>query len=150
MSTRKDLPDGLPEDTIEKVFREELERHSNTLIDEIKDFLNKPPSEQVTEASAEVFPDQYCDGYTGIGLYLKDKTTKHYPFAKFVRDLPYVDVDIYMEEDIYVPDMVVDLVKTWFSECWFKAGGWDFPLPLEIIGHDGFGNGRAIKLTKSS
>lgn len=150
MSKRKELPNGLPEDAIENVFREELEKHSNTLIDEIKEFLSAPLSDQVIEGSVEVFSDEYCDGYTGIGLYLKEKATKHYPFADYVRNLPGIDVHSYMEEDIYIPDIVVDLVKDWFSECWFKAGGWDFPLALEISGHDGYGNGRAIKLTKSS
>ncbi|MCO1335868.1 hypothetical protein MO867_16150 [Microbulbifer sp. OS29] len=150
MRKRKVLPTGIPEETITTVFRKELDRHSNPLIDEIKKFLKQPLLEEITEASAEVFPDQYSDGNTSIGVYLKSGTIQHHSFAGFINDLPYIDIDNYMEDDINIPDMVVDLVKSWFSECWFKAGGWDFPVAIEISEHEGAGNGDTIKLTKSS
>jgi len=137
----------LTEDSIIRVYEKELDRHSEQLIQEIKKFISAPLSDEVKEASVEVFPDEYGDGYTGIGLYLTGKTTKHVPFADYVRDLPLVDIAWYRENDIYIADLVVDLVKKWFSESWFKAGGWEYPIAIEVGGHDGFGNGNFIKLT---
>lgn len=138
----------MPLDALNRVYLKELDRHSARLIGEIKDFLLIPISDDVTSATAEVFPDEYGDGYTSIGLYLAGKTTKHTPFAEYVNDLPLIDVESY-EEDISIPDLVVDHVKQWFAECWWKACGWEYELPLEIYGHESFGNGNSIKLTKN-
>jgi hypothetical protein len=148
MPKQKSLPEGLSEESIIGVYEKELDRHSENLIAEIKAFLALPLSAEVKEANVEVFPDEYGDGHVGIGLYLTGKTTKHTPFADSVRDLPLVDIESYNENEIYVVDLVVDVIKQWFSESWFKAGGWDFPLEIVMAGHDGFGNGKLINLTK--
>jgi hypothetical protein len=44
--------------------------------------------------------------------------------------------------------LVADLVKRWIAECWWKAGGWSWPLPAEIGVHDGIGDGTSIRLTE--
>lgn len=37
--------------------------------------------------------------------------------------------------------------KAWFAECWWKAGGWAYALPAEVVIHDDFGDGERIILT---
>ena len=147
MSKQKILPNGLEEDVISRAYKKELTRHQTDLIGEIKRFLVQPIAEDVKSAHAEIFPDEYGDGYVGIGLYLQGVTTKHIGFADYVRDLPGIDVFAYQEKDVSIPDLVVNLVKHWFAKSWFKAGGWDYPLEIEVNGHDGFGDGESIALT---
>ncbi|WP_188150707.1 hypothetical protein [Teredinibacter waterburyi] len=150
MSKQKILPNGLGEDVIARAYKKELARHQPQLIGEIKQFLAEPISEDIKGAYAEIFPDEYGDGYVGIGLYLEAITIKHIGFADYVRDLPSIDVFAYQENDVSIPDLVVNLVKQWFAESWFKAGGWDYPLAIDVNGHDGFGDGESIVLTSKS
>lgn len=147
MSKRKILPNGIPVDALNQVYLKELERHSVQLIAEIKLFLTDEIDADVKEATVEVFPDEYGDGYTSIGLYLSGQITKHVPFAEYVNDLPLIDVESYKEE-VSIPDLVVNHVKQWFAECWWKACGWEYKIPVELYGHEGFGDGNSIKLTK--
>lgn len=83
-------------------------------------------------------------------MYLQGSTTKHIGFADYVKDLPVIDTFAYQENEISIPDLVADLVKQWFAENRFKAGGWDYSLAIENNGHDGFGNGEFIRLTSKS
>ena len=147
MSKRKNLPTGMSEESIRKVYDKELSRHSDQLIEEIKAYLTKPIYSDVTSATVEVFPDEYGDGYTTIGLYLSGDKTTHVPFAEYVDDLPLIDVESYADE-IHIPNMVVDLTKQWFAECWWKACGWGYKLPMEIYGHEDSGDGNSIQLIK--
>lgn len=139
----------MPINSIKNVYINELERHSNQLIGEIKLFLVEQIPSDVTKATVEVFPDEYGDGYISIGLYLDSPNgAKHVAFAEYVNDLPLIDVQSY-EEEFSIPDLVVDYVKQWFSECWWKACGWDYNISVELYGHEGFGNGNSIKLTRN-
>lgn len=138
----------MPVDAISRVYARELGRHSAQLIEEIKSFLANEVASDVKEATVEVFPDEYGDGYTSVGLYLTGQVTKHIAFAEYVNDLPLIDVEGYKEE-VSIPDLVVDHVKQWFAECWWKACGWDYNIPVELNGHEGFGDGNSIKLTKN-
>lgn len=147
MTNQKKLPNGMNVESLNRVYTKELGRHSDALIDEIANFLDEVVPSDVNEISIQVFPDEYGDGYTSIGLYLHGKTTKHIPFAEYVNDLPLIDVDSYREV-ISIADMVVDHVKHWFSECWWKACGWKYNLPVTIGSMD-FGDGSIIQLTKN-
>ena len=150
MSKQKSLPEGLSEKTICDAYKKEMSRHSNKLIQEVRNFICTPIADDVKDATVEVFPDEYGDGSVSIGFYLNGITTKHIKFAEYANDLPLIDTQAYIEEDIHVAHLVVDLVKQWFAECWYKAGGWDYPLLVTLSGHDGFGNSDVINLTSKS
>ena len=150
MRKKKSLPNGLPEKVIKDAYDKELSRHSNQLIQEIRDFIKEPISSETKDATVEIFPDEYGDGHASIGLYLNGVTTKHIEFASYAKDLPLIDIQSYNENDIYVADLVVDLVKYWFAECWYKACGWDYPLAISVYGHEGFGEGNVIDITSKS
>ena len=146
MSKQKHLPNGMPIDAVSRAYTKELERHSEKLIEEISSFLAQRIPDGVSEATVEVFPDEYGDGVASVGLYLSGKLTKHIPFAEYVNDLPLIDVQSY-EDEFRVPDLIVDHVKRWFAESWWKACGWQYSLPVELFGHEGFGDCSSIKLT---
>lgn len=45
-------------------------------------------------------------------------------------------------------DLMADELRLWVSECWWKAGGWDYPIYTYLNVHDDFGNGDIIQLTE--
>ncbi len=152
------MPDGLSEQDFSHIYREHLEKHSASLINEIKFMLAQPVRPDVTQIYIEVFPDEYGDGYVSIGMYFEGKNKKidksdqsffpgrYLAFAEYANDLPLIDIETY-NEDFYVADLTVDEVKQWFASCWNEAGGKNYHLPVTLRGHEGFGNGKALTLT---
>ncbi len=51
------------------------------------------------------------------------------------------------DEDFGGPHIMADSAKAWFAECWWKAGGWDYPVPCCLSVHDGWGDGAVVRLT---
>ena len=159
MTKQKNLPDTLNQDQFMRIYRGELERHSDELISEIKQVLAITPNQDVTSAHLVVFPDEYGDGYATVSMYFDGKNKKidnadksifpgrHISFVEYVRDLPLVDVMAY-EERFPMRDLTVDMVKQWVAECWWKAGGWNYPLNVEIFAGEGFGKSESILLSK--
>ncbi len=47
-------------------------------------------------------------------------------------------------------ELAGNILKSWFAECWWKAGGWGYPLPTTVSVHDDWGDGSAIKLTETA
>jgi hypothetical protein len=43
-----------------------------------------------------------------------------------------------------------DVTKVWLAEWLWKAGGWDYPLPVEVAVHDEYGDGERILLAPRS
>ncbi|PCJ51663.1 MAG: hypothetical protein COA79_25610 [Planctomycetota bacterium] len=148
MTKRKSLPENMPFDSIKNVYIQELERHSNELIDELQEFIKKPIPSGESIAEITVFPDEYADGYVSISLYWSGIKTSSCSFAKYIDDLPLIDVASYFDE-FSIPDLQVNLVKQWFTESWWKAGGWVYPASFTLNGHDGFGEDNEIYLTQS-
>lgn len=147
MSKQKKLPDDLSEKVIANAILGELNKHSKQLIDEISEFTKQLIPKGVHSATVEVFPDEYGDGFVEIGFYFAGDVNTHIVFAEYANDLPLVDTLSY-EDKFSIPDLVVDLIKQWFAESWWKAGGWQYPIPILLYGHEDFGNGSSIKLTK--
>lgn len=145
MKKQKQFPKGMSIQSIRRAYIKEIERHSNELISEIKTILSQYSGSDFKSANIEIFPDEYGAGCTSIGLYLFKQSSKHIPMAQYLNDLPIIDIDAYPDE--YIPGLIIDIVKQWFAECWWKAGGWDYPLPVVLSGHEGIGNGELIQLT---
>jgi hypothetical protein len=154
------MPDGLTEEEFARIYRSQLERHSEALIAEIKTMLSQPVHPDVSEIQVEVFPDQDGDGYASIEMYFEGRNKKvdrkdqsFFPgrslsFAKYVDDLPMTDMEAY-EDSFSVTDLTVELVKQWFASCWEAAGGKIYQLPVSLEGHEDFGDSDVIKLTDS-
>jgi hypothetical protein len=46
-------------------------------------------------------------------------------------------------------DIVAATLTAWVAECWWKAGGWSYPLPAALDVAEGYGGATAIKLTEA-
>ncbi|HSW03119.1 hypothetical protein [Aquabacterium sp.] len=60
------------------------------------------------------------------------------------------DERYYTDEDFGGLDLIAQALSAWFAECWWKAGGWRYPLPTLLQVHDGFGGGKAIQLSEAA
>jgi len=45
--------------------------------------------------------------------------------------------------------LAANALKAWVAECWWKAGGWSYPVPTAVVVHDGFGDGKSIALSEN-
>jgi len=144
------LPPNIPSEKVAGIFRDSLEKMSDGLIEQIHGFIERPVANDVDAAEFQIFPDEYCDGASSIWMYFsgannKVDSTDDRLFAgrslEFLSDfsaLPTLDLESY--EDFDYTNSLLGLIQDWFSECWWKAGGWYYPVPVMIMGHEGFGN----------
>jgi hypothetical protein len=154
------LPSTLTERQIVDVYRRLLDARTAILIDAFRTLLARPRTKEVERATMAVFPDEYGDGFVNVGLSFAGSAVRtasddatifagaHVSLGEGVERLPFIDVGAYHDRDIPLANMVVDLIKGWCAECWWKAGGYDYDIPVILVGHDGFGDGEIIPLTE--
>lgn len=56
--------------------------------------------------------------------------------------------DKYYSEEFGGVNLIANATKAWLAECWWKAGGWDYPVSVKVWVHDEFGDGNAIELSE--
>jgi hypothetical protein len=156
------IPFGLSAEQFAARFCGQLEKHSAALIAELRSVLMKPIGQGVTSASIEIFLD--ADGETGpsFGIYFDGKNKKvdhsdpsifpgrHLALAEYVRELQPFDPRYYSDYDFGALNIQGDVCKTWFAEWWWKAGGWSYPLRVDVVVHDAYGDGNGILLAPGS
>jgi hypothetical protein len=156
------IPFGLKPDQFAKRFRGLLDKHSNALLAELRKVVATTVGNGVTAATVEIFLDEYGERGPGVGMYFDGEGKKvdhtdpsifagrHLPLAEYLRELPSFDRRYFSAEDFRALDLQADVTKAWLAEWWWKAGGWDYPLPVEVAVHDDFGNGERILLSTGS
>ncbi len=159
------VPFGLTESQFVSRYRRELDRVSATVIEILSSLFDRTVNDDVQTAHAEVFLDEY-GGAPSIWIYYLGENNKvdHKDESLFAGrslelQLPLsvlADFDeryfISLEDcDEEFPGLTLtgDTIKSWFAECWWKAGGWTYPLPTALAVHDGWGDGSVIKLTEA-
>lgn len=150
------LPPNIPIEKVAGIYRGSLGTLSDALIEQIHEFITKPVEPDVAEAEFQIFPDEYCDQASSIWMYFSGKNNRinhmddslfpgrSLEFYSDFSSLPTLDLEAYQDYDY--ANTLVGLVQDWFSECWWKAGGWYYPVPVSIVGHEGFGNRDATLL----
>ncbi len=152
------LPPNIPADKVRGIYEKELQLLSDTLIAQIHEFITRPLESDVAEAEFQIFPDEYCDQTSSVWMYFSGSNNRvdgkddrlfagrSLEFFSDFSSLPTLDIEDY--EDFDYPNTLVALIQDWFSECWWKAGGWYYPVPVSISGHEGFGHREAAQLTQ--
>jgi hypothetical protein len=112
----------------------------------------------VTSASIEIFLDDYGESGPGVGMYFEGEGKKvdhsdpsifpgrHLAIARYLRELPPFDRRYFVEEDFGALNVQADVTKAWIAVWWWKAGGWDYTIAVELTVHDDFGNGETVVL----
>lgn len=154
------IPFGLTRQQFVKRYRAILDREGHRLIDELRQLLMRDVPDSVTAAEAEIFLDVEGEAAPTAGIYYdgKDKKVDHSDPAIFpgkvielfigISGLDQFDPRYFTQLDFGGMDMAADLVKAWFAECWWKAGGWTYSCPVRVAVHDDYGDGESILLTE--
>ncbi|ARP52885.1 hypothetical protein ALFP_0998 [Alcaligenes faecalis] len=56
--------------------------------------------------------------------------------------------DYFLDEAFDGLSIAANTTKAWFAECWWKAGGWSYAVPVTVWVHDGFGDAAGIELSE--
>jgi hypothetical protein len=142
------VPFGLDEEQFSAMYNRRLERASSVAIQAIKALLAQPIGPGVDEAHIEVFLDE--DGgapsawvyYHGRNNRVDSADLSIFPGRSMELDLGLelladIDEQYFIEPETF-PGLVltVPLLLRWVAECWWKAGGWSYPLPTTLSVHD--------------
>lgn len=154
----RQLPPKIPVGKLKGIYEKSLQQLSDTLIAQIHEFIMRPVESDVVEAEFQIFPDENCDQESSIWMYFSGANNRvdsnddrlfagrSLEFFSNFSSLPALDLEEY--ENFDYANTLVSLIQDWFSECWWKAGGWYYPIPVVIAGHEGFGNRDATQLTQ--
>lgn len=145
------LPSNIPIDKLDGIFRKAFEAKSEELISRIHMFIQKPLEASVESAEFRIFVPQFPDEEgLNIWLYLDGKNKlvgskkqglyagNSIEFYNDFNDVPSLEDEAF--KDYEYPDKISDIMFTWFSECWWKGGGWYYPVPTTLIYSTPFGD----------
>jgi hypothetical protein len=117
------IPFGLTGDQFATRFRGLLEKHSQTLIAELRSILVMPIGEGVTGACVEIFLDENGQAGPSFGLYFDGKNKRvdhtdrsifpgrHLSLAEYVHELPTFDHRYFVERDFKALDIEANIAK---------------------------------------
>lgn len=149
------IPFKLNQQQFANRFRGILESFSLDLIAKLRKIIQSPPNTTgIKEANIQLFVDYECELVLSAWLYIDSEclktSEKSQEIAIFESDF-YKKSDFspeYFSSDFGGLDLMADELRHWFSECWWKAGGWSYPIYTYLNVHDDFGNGDIIQLTE--
>ncbi len=142
------VPYGLDKEQFAAMYRRQLERISKGAIEAIREHLALPIGPGVEDAHVVIFPGE--DGgapaawiyYGGKNKKVDSQDLSLFPGRSIELDLglePLGDIDeryFIRPETFPGLDLIVPLLGRWLAECWWKAGGWAYPLPTVLTVHD--------------
>lgn len=158
------IPFGLTESQFASRYRRELDRVASMVIATLRELFLRTVEGDVKTADVEIFLDEY-GGAPTVWIYFHGRNNKvdhkdETLFAGRSLQLPLpltalAEFDeryfVSLEDGEYgFPGLAMagNAMKLWFAECWWKAGGWSYPLPSTVAVHDDFGDGNVIQLTE--
>jgi hypothetical protein len=141
------------------MYGRHLERASSGAIKAIKTLLAQPIGPGVDEACVEVFLDEY-GGSPSVWIYYHGKNNRVdsadpgiFPGRSMdlrlgLESLADIDEQYFVEPETFPGlALTVPLLSRWVAECWWKAGGWSYPLPTTLSIHD-YGPEKPLVLSK--
>jgi hypothetical protein len=155
------IPFGLTERQFAERYRGILDRQTKSAVRTIREVLGKTVSDEVPSAQVEVFlDDSGCDApaawmhFSGKNARIRETDESIFPgrALKFELDLAALsDFDEeYFTSEFNGLGTAADVMRQWLAECWWKADGWSYPLPVVLAIHDGWGGGTLVSLTESA
>lgn len=155
------VPFGLTQEQFISRYRKFLELASSKFISQLREVLKTPVPDSVTSAEVQIFFGD--DGLSTPNAWIyfdgKNKKIDHKDQSIFpgraldlalqVEGADDFDERYFTDETFGGLSIVANTVKSWFAECWWKAGGWSYPIKVEVWIHDGFGDGKSIILTEN-
>lgn len=142
-------------------YRRSLDRASPTAIAALRAHLALPVQGGVDGLDVQIFlSDEAEPDPPAIWLYYLGKDNRVdaadpalFPGRSLELALGLADCEpfaarFFTDEKFGGMHIAANALKAWFAECWWKAGGWDYAIPASLQVHEGFGDGKPVKLTE--
>jgi hypothetical protein len=154
------IPYGLTQEQFARRYRRWLDQASAKLIEELRALFASPLPSTVTSAEVQIFFDDEGRASPAAWIYFDglNKKVDHEDTSIFpgralriqtrLGVMPDFDERYFESDEFPGVDLLANEFKEWFAGCWWKAGGWQYALPVEIAIHDGLGDGERIILTE--
>ena len=154
------IPFGLTEGQFSDRYRGILNRQEKAAVAEVRRVLALTLPDDVLSAEVVVFLDDSGYGAPAVRMNFAGNNTrisKAYPSIhpggglRFGFDLSgLADFDEeYFTADFNGLGLAADVMRQWVAECWWKAGGWGYKVPVVLSVHDGWGNGELVSLSEA-
>jgi hypothetical protein len=160
------IPFGLSEAQFSARYQRVLDAASPVVIGKLRELFSRRVNPDVLSARVEIFVDD-DGGVPSAWLYYRGENNKvdHKDQSLFAGrslnlELPLSALSEF--DECYFRSMengeyefrgiflAGNLLKAWFAESWWKAGGWAYSVPTALSVHDGRGDGRVIQLTEAA
>ena len=134
------LTEKVPHHQLDFIFSKALNYISDKLIDLINDFITNEVEEEFEFLHFKINLEKEKIDQTQIWLYLESDeefifSGNSRPFFTDFKSLPLMSPELIRETGSSFN--IEELFLKWFSECWWKAGGWYYPKPAALfIGGD--------------
>lgn len=155
------VPYGLTQAQFQAVYRRKLDGLSKHVIAHISTLLSIPVAPDVDEAHVEIFLGE-DGGSPSVWMYWRGKNNKvdHVDPSLFagrsmhlelgLEILAELDEQYFLDPDQFPGlELVAPILSRWVAECWWKAGGWRYPVPVMLAVHD-FGTCGSVLLSEGS
>lgn len=154
------VPFGLSPAQFQLRYRRCLERASKHLIAELRTLFALPVPDSVADAEVQIFFGE--DGleipsawvyYRGDNNKVDSSDPSIFPGRAMELALGLGKMDAFheayfLDEEFDGLNMAANITQAWFAECWWKAGGWSYAIPVTAWVHDGFGDGLGLELSE--
>lgn len=152
------IPFRLNQKQFQERYAQCLDRLSSACIAELRTLLARPLPDDVKLADVQLFPGDDDPFIPAVWIYFQgdnnrvDKSdTGIFPgrsleLALGLESVEEFDERYYTNEKFDGLNLRAGVLKSWFAECWWKAGGWVYPLPVSLYVHDG--DGKGIRLSE--
>jgi hypothetical protein len=154
------VPFGLNEDRFCARYMRELERSSPATIAALRELIARQVEAGVSAAHFEIFLGE--DGsapsvwayYRGENNKVDRSDPRLFAGRSLDLELPLSKLsefdERYFGEDFRGNYLSANLLKAWFAEMWWKAGGWMYTVPASLKVHDDLGDGSVLQLTEAA
>ena len=154
------VPFGLNTAQFQARYRRCLDKASTHVITELRELFTQTVPDTVRSAEVQIFFGE--DGleipsawiyYSGENNKVDNRDPTIFPGRAMELSMGLDKMDAFHEnyfvdEDFDGLSVAANTTKAWFAECWWKAGGWSYPVPVMVWVHDGFGDGSGIELSE--
>lgn len=155
------VPFGLAPAQFLARYRRCLDRAAPHLIAELRALIARPVPATVRQAEVQIFMSEDGEAAPAAWIYFTgpdnrvDRSDKASIFAGQSLEIAcgldgmdQFDARYFTDDDYGGLHLSANAAKAWFAECWWKAGGWTYPVPASVLVHDDRGDGNAIALAE--
>lgn len=149
------IPYGRGPEQYSAMYRRQLERVSAEAIEAFRDLLARDVPQDVDEASVVIFIEDHA-GTPNAWMYFTAEHNRVDPKDESIfpgrsmelklglQSLSRIDERYFDPDQFPGIELALPLLRGWLSECWWKAGGWDYPVPVLLSLHDFGTTGRVV------